>query len=185
MKSEEIIWVEQIVSGAADAEKAFQALTVKYGPKMYTQIFRIVQNEAIAKDVLQNVFIKIWKNLSSYKRESSLYTWMYRIAHNEALTMLASESKRKHLSIDNSIIKIIPGHQALDSLEGDQVYQLLREAIDTLPEKQAIVFELKYFENQKYGEIAQLTGTSEGALKASYHIAKQKITTFLKAKLNH
>ena len=133
----------------------------------------------------RNVFIKIWKNLPSYKKESNLYTWIYRITHNEALTTLAHENRRKHLSIDSSIIRVIPGHVSLDTFEGEQIYQILRDAIETLPEKQAIVFELKYFENQKYGEIAQLTGTSEGALKASYHIAKQKITTFLKAKLNH
>jgi RNA polymerase sigma-70 factor (ECF subfamily) len=80
---------------------------------------------------------------------------------------------------------VIPGHDSLDTFEGDQIYQFLRDAIETLPEKQAIVFELKYFENHKYSEIAKLTGTSEGALKASYHIAKEKITAFLKTKLNH
>ena len=185
MKSDEIIWVNQIVSGGPDAENAFKALTLRYGPKLYNQIFRIVQNDVIAKDVLQNVFIKIWKNLPSYKKESNLYTWIYRITHNEALTTLAHENRRKHLSIDSSIIQVMPGHHGLDAFEGEQVYQFLRDAIDMLPEKQAIVFELKYFENLKYSEISKCTGTSEGALKASYHIAKEKITNFSRAKLNH
>ena len=185
MKSEEELWIRQVLLGGPDAENAFKAISVRYGPKLYSQIFRIIQNEAIAKDVLQNVFIKVRKNLSRFKQESNLYTWMYRIARNESLTTLAHENKRKHLSIDSSIIRVIPGHVSLDTFEGEQIYQFLRDAIETLPEKQAIVFELKYFENQKYSEIAKLTGTSEGALKASYHIAKEKITAFLKTKLNH
>ncbi|MDB3905625.1 sigma-70 family RNA polymerase sigma factor [Crocinitomicaceae bacterium] len=185
MKSEEELWVKQVVLGGADAENAFKAISVRYGPKLYAQIFRIIQNEAIAKDVLQNVFIKVWKNLSSFKQESNLYTWMYRIARNESLTTLATENKRSHLSIDTSVVQIIPGHKGLDTMTGNEIYQHLKKAIETLPEKQAIVFELKYFENQKYSEIAKITGTSEGALKASYHIAKEKITAFLKTKLNH
>ena len=147
MKSEEELWVKQVVLGGPDAENAFKAISLRYGPKLYSQIFRLIQNEAIAKDVLQNVFIKVWGNLSSFKKESNLYTWMYRIARNESLTTLATENKRNHLSIDSSIIRVIPGHDSLDTFEGDQIYQFLRDAIETLPEKQAIVFELKYFEN--------------------------------------
>jgi RNA polymerase sigma-70 factor (ECF subfamily) len=110
---------------------------------------------------------------------------MYRIARNESLTILASETRRSHVSIETSVVQIISGHKELDALTADEIYDYLKEAIETLPEKQAIVFELKYFENQKYSDISKLTGTSEGALKASYHIAKQKITAFLKTKLNH
>ena len=185
MKSEEELWVKQVVLGGPDAENAFKAISVRYGPKLYSQIFRIIQNEAISKDVLQNVFIKVWRNLSSFKQESNLYTWMYRIARNESLTILASETRRSHVSIETSVVQIISGHKELDALTADEIYDYLKEAIETLPEKQAIVFELKYFENQKYSDISKLTGTSEGALKASYHIAKQKITAFLKTKLNH
>ena len=185
MKSEENLWIGQIVSGGPDAEQAFKRLTMVYGPKLYNQIFRIVKNDALSKDVLQNVFIKIWKNLSTFKKEANLYTWMFRIAYNESLTMLSRESKRKSISMDQSIIEIIPGHEKLDALGPDDVLQLLKEAVETLPEKQAIVFELKYFQDLKYSEISKLTGTSEGALKASFHIAKEKITAFLKTKLNH
>ena len=149
MKSEEELWVKQVVLGGPDAENAFKAISLRYGPKLYSQIFRIIQNEAISKDVLQNVFIKIWRNLSSFKQESNLYTWMFRIARNESLTTLATENRRKHLSIDSSIIRVIPGHDSLDTFEGDQIYQFLLDAIETLPEKQAIVFELKYFENHQ------------------------------------
>lgn len=185
MKSEEELWVKQVVLGGPDAENAFKAISVRYGPKLYSQIFRIIQNEAISKDVLQNVFIKVWRNLSSFKQESNLYTWMYRIARNESLTTLAAEARRSHLSIETSVVQIIPGHNGLDSLTGNEIYQYLKEAIETLPEKQAMVFELKYFEDLKYSEISKLIGTSEGGLKASYHIAKEKITAFLKTRLNH
>ena len=185
MKSEEELWVKQVVLGGPDAEKAFKAISVKHGPQLYSQIFRIIQNEAIAKDVLQNVFIKVWRNLSSFKQEANLYTWMYRIARNESLTTLAYENKRSHLSIDASVVQIIPGHKGLDALTADEIYQHLKDAIETLPEKQAMVFELKYFEDLKYSEISKLIGTSEGGLKANFHIAKEKITTYLKTKLNH
>jgi RNA polymerase sigma-70 factor (ECF subfamily) len=110
---------------------------------------------------------------------------MYRIARNESLTTLASEARRSHLSIETSIVQIIPGHNGLDTLTGNEIYHYLKEAIETLPEKQAMVFELKYFEDLKYSEISKLIGTSEGGLKASYHIAKEKITAFLKTRLNH
>ena len=185
MTSEESIWIDTIVSGGPDAELAFKKLTQKYGPRLYKQIFRIVKNESLTKDVLQNVFIKIWKNLSRFKRESNLFTWMYRIAHNESLSMLTHENKRKGVSLDTALIEVIPGHEKINPLGPDEIYQLLREAIGTLPEKQAIVFELKYFEELKYSEIAKITDTSEGALKASFHIAKEKITKFLERKLNY
>jgi RNA polymerase sigma-70 factor (ECF subfamily) len=87
--------------------------------------------------------------------------------------------------MSDSLVEIVPGHSTLDTLSSDEISKYLREAINTLPEKQAIVFELKYFDELKYKEIAALTGTSEGALKASYHIAKEKITNYLKSKLNH
>lgn len=185
MTSEESIWIDNIVSGGPDGELAFKKLTQKYGPRLYKQIFRVVKNDTLSKDVLQNVFIKIWKNLSNFKQESNLYTWMYRIAHNESLTILTKENKRSGVVLGMDIIEVIPGHDNIDLLGPDQIYQLLREAIAILPEKQGIVFELKYFEELKYSEIAELTGTSQGALKASYHIAKEKITAYLKTKLNH
>ena len=185
MISEESSWINSIVSGSPDAESAFTRLTQKYGPKLYTQIIRIVKNEVVAKDVLQNVMIKVWKNLSSFKKESNLYTWMYRIAHNESLTQLKSEQKRASISMSDSLVEIVSGHSTLDTLSSDEISQYLREAINTLPKKQAAVFELKYFDELKYSEISSLTGTSEGALKASYHIAREKITHYLKSKLNH
>ena len=185
MISEENSWIKSIVSGNPDAESAFSRLTQKYGPRLYAQIIRIVKNEAVAKDVLQNVMIKVWKNLSSFKKESNLYTWMYRIAHNESLNQLKSEQKRTHVSMSAPMVEILPGYAELDTLSSDEISQYLQEAINTLPEKQAAVFELKYFDELKYSEISSLTGTSEGALKASYHIAKEKITHYLKSKLNH
>ena len=110
---------------------------------------------------------------------------MYRISQNESLTQLKSEQKRTHVSMSASMVEIRPGHAELDTLSSDEISQYLREAINTLPKKQAAVFELKYFDELKYNEISSLTGTSEGALKASYHIAREKITHYLKSKLNH
>ena len=140
MTSEEHVWIDTIVSGGPDAELAFKKLTQKYGPRLYNQILRIVKNESLTQDVLQNVLIKIWKNLSRFKRESNLYTWMYRIAHNESLSMLTHENKRTGVSLDHTLIDVIPGHEQINTLGPDEIYQLLREAMGTLPEKQALVF---------------------------------------------
>lgn len=176
--------IELFLQGGSLAEKAFKQLSIKYGKAIYVQVYRMVRNDEQTKDVVQNILIKIWTNLSSFRQDSSLYSWIFRIAHNEALNFLQKEKRRATVSLDTSIVQIIPGNQILDLLGPEKITELLMQAIQSLPEKQALVFQLKYFQELKYTEIADLTGTSEGALKASFHLASQKIEEFLKKQLN-
>ena len=185
MGSKDQKWIAQIKEGGQKAEASFRELTVHYGPKLYNQIFRIVRNEVLTKDVLQNVFIKVWKNLANFKEESNLYTWMYRIAQNESMTLLKKENKQPSQLSSSELIEVVGGKAEFDAMSSDEIYNLLLEAVGSLPEKQALVFELKYFEDLKFNEIKSLTGTSEGALKASFHLAKEKICNFIQSKLNH
>ena len=177
-------WCGIIQKGGRKAEQAFQDLTVFYGPKLYAQVYKIVKNDSFAKDVLQETFIKIWLNLSRFQGKSSLYSWLYRIAHNEALSFLNKEKRKSSISLDQNIIELIPGSHQLQGKGPNEILGLLNQAISTLPDKQALVFELKYFQNLSYREIQEITGTSEGALKASFHIAKEKISNFLILQLN-
>lgn len=170
--------------GGSHAERAFGYLVAKYGELLYAQIRRIVKNHEHTNDVLQNVLIKVFQNIPKFNRDSALYTWMYRIARNETLNFLEKEKRRSGVDIDGPTLEIITGHHALNDISGEEISELLEKAIDRLPEKQAIVFQLKYFEDLKYSEISQKLGTSEGALKASFHLARQKIEEFLLSQLN-
>lgn len=177
--------IKDILRGGVVADQAFTRLTVKYGRSFYSQIFRILGNGEQTKDVLQNVFVKIWTQIPNFKGESSLYSWMYRIARNETLNFVKKEKLRNHLSLDHASIQFTSGNDLSGHYTEEEISDLLEQAIESLPEKQALVFQLKYFEDLKFSEIAERTGTSEGALKASYHHASQKIELFLKNKLNH
>lgn len=171
--------------GGNHINKAFQLLVAKYGESLYHQIRRLTKNHEHTNDVLQNVFIKVFENLSSFKGDSALYTWLYRIARNETLNFLEKEKRRSGIDIDGPIFEILAGHSTLDNIDGDRISKLLEKAIEQLPEKQAIVFQLKYFEDLTYNEISKQLQISEGALKANFHHAKQKIQDFLLAQLNH
>jgi RNA polymerase sigma-70 factor, ECF subfamily len=171
--------------GASSSEKAFNQISRKYGRQIYWQIRRITKNHDDTNDILQNVFVKIWLNLSSFKENSTLYSWIYRIARNETITFLEKEKRNSSVDLDTALIDIIPGNSSLDAHSADEISALLMMAIETLPEKQSQVFQLKYFEDLKYSEISEQIGTSEGALKANYFHAVQKIQDFIKSKLNH
>lgn len=177
--------IEMFLQDGKNAEAAFELFVVKYGKTIYSQIFRLIGNEDQTKDVLQNVLIKIWTSLSAFREDSSLYTWVYRITRNETLNFLQKEKIRKTISIEDRLVTIIPGNEYLDHVSPELINDLLSQAIETLPEKQALVFQLKYFEELKYSEISVLTNTSEGALKANYHHATQKIEEFILRELNH
>lgn len=170
--------------GGSFANEAFTGLVKHYGPILYNQIRAISRNHELTNDILQNVLIKVFQNLPKFKGDSALYTWMYRIARNETLNYLEKEKRRTGVDIDEPILEIIAGHHVLDSTTPEMISNTLQAAIETLPEKQAIVFEMKYFQELKYSEISKITGTSEGALKANFHHAKQKIETFILSKLN-
>lgn len=171
--------------GKASQHEAFGILVKSYGEILYRQIRSMTRNHEQTNDILQNTLLKIYENLPGFKAESALYTWMYRIARNETLNFLDKEKRRSGVDLDEPIMEIIAGNQALDALDSETISRWLEEAISTLPEKQAAVFHLKYFEDMKYSEMSAMLSTSEGALKASFHHARQKIEEFVRQKLNH
>lgn len=160
--------------------KAFEVLVNTYKERLYWHIRRIVLNHDDTDDVLQNTFIKVYKNINGFKGESKLYSWMYRIATNEALTFLKQKSNK--LGISNSELqdKMVSNLQADVYFEGDEIQLKLQKAIATLPEKQKLVFNMKYYQEMKYEEISEILNTSVGGLKASYHLAVKKVESYLK-----
>ncbi|HLV13978.1 MAG TPA: RNA polymerase sigma factor [Xanthomarina sp.] len=170
--------IEQLQSNQ-DKNAAFKELISLYKERLYWHIRHIVKSHDDTDDVLQNTFIKVFKNIQNFKGDSKLYSWMYRIATNEALTFIKKRAKEFQISTEEA-------HQlALDNLktdvyfEGDKIQLKLQEAIATLPEKQRLVFNMKYFQDIKYKDMSLILDTSEGALKASYHIAIKKIEDYL------
>ena len=170
----------QQLQDPSSRNEAFRELLQLYQERLYWQIRNIVKNHEDADDVLQNTFIKIFRNIDKFKGESQLFSWMYRIATNEALTFLAKRAKKQKLSSEELQEQIIGNLESDVYFEGDEIQLKLQKAIATLPEKQQQVFNMKYFQELKYKEISDILGTSEGALKASYHIASKKIEGFLK-----
>ena len=170
--------------GGNSVDQAFNLLVKTYGPILYTQIRRITRNHEQTNDVLQDVLIKVYQNLSTFKRNSSLYTWMYRITYNETINFLEKENRRTGVDLDPPMLEILAGNQAFDTLDSEKIWSLLQSAIQSLPEKQALVFQLRYFEEMPYSKISAKLSTSEGALKANFHHAKQKIQDFILNTLN-
>lgn len=160
--------------------KAFEVLVDTYKQRLYWHIRRIVLNHDDADDVLQNTFIKVYKNIEGFKGESKLYSWIYRIATNEALTLLKSNARKLDIGTGELQDIMLNNLEADVYFEGDQIQLKLLEAIATLPEKQKLVFNMKYFEELKYTEISEILETSVGGLKASYHLAVKKIEAFVK-----
>ncbi len=159
--------------------KAFEVLITSYKERLYWHIRRIVLDHDDADDVLQNTFIKVFRNIDKFKGDSKLYSWMYRIGTNEALTFLKTKSRKLGVSSDELIERKANTLEADVYFEGDEIQLQLQRAIARLPEKQKLVFNMKYFEELKYEEISEILGTSVGALKASYHLAVKKIEGFL------
>lgn len=160
--------------------QAFEEIVRVYSRQLYWQIHYLLQNHDDTDDVLQNTFIKAWKGIENFKGESALYTWLYRIAYNESVTFL---KQKKHMSsIDDEDFVEEANFVADDYFDGDETEEMLMQAVSTLPAKQRQVFCMKYFDNKKYEEISEIVNTSVGALKASYHIAVTKITTFIQSR---
>ena len=159
--------------------KAFEKLLKEYQKPLYNQIRNIVLNHDDANDILQNTFVKVFQNLNKFKGESKLFSWMYRIATNEALTFLNQKSKKSGISSEALQNKTIDNLKADIYFDGDEIQIKLQKAIVLLPEKQQLIFKMKYFEELKYEEISEILGTSVGGLKASYHIAVKKIEAFV------
>lgn len=158
---------------------AFNELVSLYKERLYWHIRNIVKSHDDTDDVLQNTFIKVYKNIDNFKGDSKLYSWMYRIATNEAITFINKRAKQMNVSNEEAQLAAITNLKSDVYFEGDAIQLKLQEAIATLPEKQQLVFNMKYFQDLKYKDMSEILETSEGALKASYHIAVKKIESFL------
>lgn len=177
--SEEVLISRLLVSGK-DRRKAFELMVKSYSERLYWKIRRIVLTHEDADDVLQNTFMKAWTGLPAFQNKSKLSTWLYSIAIHEALDYVRRQKKNDDMTADDmSVARMLTADEYFD---GDEAQALLMQAVAELPEVQRTVFNLRYFDNMKYSEISRILGTSEGALKASYHIAVRKITDFINLK---
>lgn len=158
---------------------AFEKLLKEFQKPLYHHVRTIVLNHDDADDVLQNTFVKVFRNLDKFKGESKLFSWIYRIATNEALTFLNQKAKMNGVNSETLQNKAIDNLKADIYFDGNEIQIKLQKAIALLPEKQQLVFKMKYFEELKYEEISEILGTSVGALKASYHHAVKKIEAFI------
>lgn len=164
-------------------EKAFTAIIKKYQEKLYWHIRRMVVEHEDANDVLQNVFIRVWNGLQNFREDSQLYTWLYRIGTNECLTFLEQKKRKSTVSIDGDVETGLSNTIKADKhFDPNKLEWKLQLAMQQLPEKQRIVFNLRYYDEMPYEEMSRVLETSEGALKASYHHAVKKIEDFI---LNH
>ena len=167
--------IAQLLADKNRQREAFGRVVRQYSEPLYWKIRRIVITHDDTNDVLQNAFLKAWNNLGDFQNKSKISTWLYRIAINEALDFVRRQKNKISADADLSVANSL---MADDYFDGDEAQALLQEAISRLPDVQRTVFTLRYFDDMKYSEISQILGTSEGALKASYHIAVQKISDF-------
>lgn len=163
--------------------EAFECIVKEYSEQLYWQIRRLVLSHEDANDILQNTFVKAWSNIEYFRGDAKMSTWLYRIALNECLTFLNKQRATSQLSIDDADMEMLNKLEGDPYFDGDTTQKIFLQAIHTLPEKQQIVFNLKYFKEMKYEEISEIVGTSIGALKASYHHAVKKIEAFLEKHL--
>lgn len=161
-------------------EKAYTVIIKRYQEKLYWHLRRMVVDHEDANDVLQNVFIRVWNGLQNFREDSQLYTWLYRVATNECLTFLEQQKKKKALSIDEVESGLENKIKADQNFDANRLEWKLQLAIQQLPEKQRIVFQLRYYDEMPYEEMSRVLETSEGALKASYHHAVKKIEDYIK-----
>lgn len=162
-----------------DWEQAFKLLVKDYHQRVYWQIRRMVLIHEDADDIAQNVFIKIYQNLNSFKNESKLSTWIFRITYNETINFIHKNAKEQNVSFEDYSMNIADDLSTDEYYIGDEIELKLQKAIASLPEKQRVVFMMKYYDEMKYDKISEILGTSVGALKASYHHAVTKIKEFL------
>ncbi len=160
-------------------KKGFEKIVAQYSEQLYWQIRRMVFSHDDANDLLQNTFIKAWINIDYFRAEAKLSTWLYRIAVNECITFLNKQRATNTVTIEDAGADMIERLESDEYFEGDKVQIALQKALLTLPEKQRIVFNLKYYQEMKYEDMSDVLGTSVGALKASYHHAVKKIEKYL------
>ncbi len=165
-------------------DKAFRVLITQYKERLYWHVRKIVLLHDDADDVLQNTFVKIFKNIEKFNGKSKLYSWMYRIATNESITFINKRAKERNLDISDYQEQLASTLISDVYFSGDEIQNILQKAIATLPQKQRLVFNMKYFDELKYDEISEILETSVGALKASYFHAVKKIEKYIKTKNN-
>lgn len=173
--------ITQMLSDPKKQRQAFSMVVSQYSEPLYWKIRHIVLNHDDANDVLQNVFLKAWNNLGDFQQKSKISTWLYRIAVNESLDFLRRQKTASMVSADEDIMV---GNRLMadEYFDGDEAQALLQEAISRLPDVQRTVFTLRYYDEMKYSEMSRLLTTSEGALKASYHLAVKKISEYVRAR---
>jgi RNA polymerase sigma factor (sigma-70 family) len=159
--------------------EAFNLLLKKYQQKIYWHVRRMVIDHDDADDLVQDIFIKVWKNLPGFRSDAQLYTWMYRIATNECITFLNKKKQKNNIPLDDVSYELAESLADSTYLSADKVQLKLQQALLTLPDKQRLVFNMKYYDDMKYEEISEVLGTSVGALKASFHLAVKKIEAHL------
>ena len=171
---------EERLRDPSQARKAFGEAIRAYTEPLYWQIRRLVDNHDDANDLLQNTFMKAWQSLENFRGDARLSTWLHKIAINESLTFLEREKRCQTLSLDDPESSASARIEADTMIDGDALALKLRKAVAMLPEKQRLVFNMRYFDEMKYEDISEIVGTSVGALKASYHHAVKKIEDFLR-----
>ncbi|PQJ73477.1 RNA polymerase sigma factor [Polaribacter butkevichii] len=181
--TDETLLIEQL-KNVKTKEKAFRKLITLYKERLYWHIRKIVISHDDADDVLQNTFIKIFKNIDKFNQESKLFSWMYRIATNESITFINKRAKNRNVDITDYQQELASTLADDDFFTGDEIQVILQKAVATLPQKQQLVFNMKYFDEMKYEEISEILETSIGALKASYFHAVKKIELYIKKETN-
>jgi len=177
-ESEEALLIKRLQDEKTQ-KNAFSVLVKTYSEQLYWQIRKIVMSHEDANDVLQNTFIKIWTNIDNFRGDSKLVTWLYKIAINESITFLNKQRQQQNIPLDDEENFLASKLESDSFFDGDEAQLLLQKAIVTLPEKQRIVFNMKYFDEMKYEDMSKILDTSVGALKASYHHAVKKIEEYL------
>lgn len=179
MKNEDSALIAELKDDT-QRDLAFHKLVKKYQERLYWHIRKMILNHDDTDDILQNTFIKVWKSIDNFREESSLFTWLYRIATNETITFINSKKRRTMLPLNDASDYLRDNLISDPYFEGDKIQMKLQEAILLLPDKQRLVFNMKYFDEIKYEEMSQILDTSVGALKASYHHAAKKIEEYLR-----
>ena len=160
---------------AGQREKAFSEIVESYSERLYWHVRRFLCSHEDTDDLLQEIFIKVWSSLSSFRGESQLYTWIYRIATNESLNFLQKQKIRAALRFDDITSKLDDKIDEVTGVDGNEAQKALMKAVSRLPSKQKTVFIMRWFDDLSYEDISEILGTSVGALKASYHFAQEKI----------
>lgn len=175
----------QMIRDDQSFDRGFSMLVKNYQEKLYWHIRRMVHFHEDADDVLQNTFIKVFKNIKGFKGESKLYTWLYRIASNEAISYINKNKKHQSLDMESHLTHLENKLKADEYFNSEKAQIVLVKAIEHLPEKQRVVFNMRYYDELSYKDISEILETSVGALKASFHHAVKKIESFITQNIDH